>query len=83
MLIFVMPDPACFKWNAVDYAAIGLAAYSLLLTVSAFTVLKSARLAAVVLILAVIGTWLSFLIWKLPQERVECDGTVWPVGNVR
>ena len=82
-LVFLIPDPACFKWNAVDYAAICLMFYWLLLTVSAFTVLNKPRLAGIVLILAIIGTWSSFLIWKLPQGRVECDGTVWPVGNVR
>jgi hypothetical protein len=82
-LIFVMPDPVCFRWGAVDYAALCLAIYSILLTIVAVTIPKAPRLTVVVLALSVVGIWASYLIWDLPQTRVACDGTVWPAGNVR
>ena len=81
VLVFVIPDPACFKWGAVDYAAILIGLYWLLLAVSAFTRLNKPRLSAIVLAFALLGIWSSLLIYKLPQTRVECDGTVWPAGT--
>lgn len=81
--VFIFPDVTCFKWGPVDYAALCLGLYSFLLMICTLLIPRTPRSALVVLALGAVGTCSSFLIWYLPQERIMCNGIVWPVGNVQ
>jgi uncharacterized paraquat-inducible protein A len=82
-VVFVIPDVACFKWGVFDYATIALGLYMLAwftFTVFASTTLRSHLFCVT---FSVLGVASGFLIWELPQQRVECDGTRWPSPTVR